>query len=318
MNKVAVVGMGTIGSHLVSRLKENKVEICFTYRRHQQGPSFERLLDLKKPFAVFFAISNRDTGEEALGLMLECLIRGIRVITCEKGALAYHADILASYMHLIGYGAVVGGGTRMLYFLKGRNLSNGPVKIQAVVNGTLNFILDAMSGGSSLDEACGQARELKYAEPNATDPLSLINGELEDVSKKVCVMYNLLCAQGEYITPELLKPIVLNEKSLNTLSDLGGDYRVVVTLSNNGIGEYSYFGEKMGGAKFGDWHIEGGFRNSSSESGLRQWVPQGVFNAVRVSEGRFGANCTLTLSGQGAGPKPTVTSMLVDFHELYG
>lgn len=320
-NKVAIIGGGAIAKHLSARLESKGVNVCFSLRRNHTEPSFETLLAQEKPQVAFLAISTLDKGEAARDYILACVKAGTPVITCEKGSLAYHAKVLRPHLDKIGYSATVGGGTRMLKYVKERHLADKKVEIHAVINGTLNFIFDEIQrGGRSLGEACKEACKLGYAEPGASDPLGLVNGELEDVRMKTCVFFNTVLATQKLATPNQLGLLEQTADDLEGLSEEGGNYRLIVSFSNHkSMKEFPRFGKQFGLHFIDGWHITGAFRqitHSSVMSQLSSWLPGGVGNAVHIIEGELGLGGKYTLSGPGAGHEPTTSAMLADFAEL--
>lgn len=318
MKKVAIIGAGGIAKHLSARLKAKGINVCFSLRRNHQGPPFEDLLAREKPQAVFIAISTLDKGEAARDYILACLKAKVPVIPCEKGSLAYHAGVLKPHLDSIGFSATVGGGTRMLKYVAGRHPAGKQMEIHVVLNGTLNFVLDEMRrGGRSLGEACREACKLGYAEPGASDPLSLINGELKDVMMKICVFFNTVLARHRFITPNRFRPLKLTAEDLEELSQEGGDYRLVISFSNRRpMKKHSHLGRQFGPHFIDGWHIAGSFRQITQASQLSSWLPGGVGNAVHIIEGKLGSGGKYTLSGPGAGHEPTTSAMLADFDEL--
>ncbi len=319
MKKVGIIGAGGIAKHLAARLESQGITVCFSIGRNQTE-QFSELLEAEKPHAVFLTISTLDKGEAALDYILACIKAGILVITCEKGALAYHAKALKPYLDKIGFSATVGGGTRMLKYVTERHLTDKQVEISAVVNGTLNFLFDEIRrGGRSLGEACKEACKLGYAEPGATDPLSLINGELKDVRMKTCVFFNTVLASNRLVTPDEFGLLEQTASDLEQLSEDGGDYRLVVSFSNHKqTKEHPRFGKQFGLHFIDGWHITGSFRQITQASQLSLWLPAGVGNAVYITEGELGSGGKYILSGPGAGHEPTTSAMLADFEELCG
>ena len=125
---------GGIAKHLQSRLVGQGHHAWLTVRKSKE--EFKALLRSEQIQAVFIAISTLDKGEAARDYILTCVEAGIPVITCEKGALAYHAKVLKPHLDYIGFSATVGGGTRMLKYVQDRQLTGKQVEIHAVVNGT--------------------------------------------------------------------------------------------------------------------------------------------------------------------------------------
>jgi homoserine dehydrogenase len=316
MKKVAIIGAGGIATHLRARLLSQGINVCCSLQKNPRD-KLASLLEHEKPQAVFLAISTLDEGEAARDYILTCIKAEIPIITCEKGALAYHAKVLKPHLDKIGFSATVGGGTRMLKYVQSRHLTGKQVEIHAVVNGTLNFIFDEICQGRSLGEACKEACGLGYAEPGATDPLSLINGELKDVRMKTCVFFNTILASDRLVTPHELELLRLTAKEVEQLSERSGDYRLVISFTNKkSAREHTRFGRQFSLHFVDSWHITGSFRQVTQASELSSWLPEGFGNAVHIIEGNLGSGGTYTLLGPGAGHEPTTSAMLADFEEL--
>ncbi|KKP86183.1 MAG: Homoserine dehydrogenase [Parcubacteria group bacterium GW2011_GWC1_35_8] len=316
IKKVAIIGVGAIARRLLERLEIQGCKVCFQFRRNQTGPSFEQLLTQHMPEAVFVAISTLDKGEAARNYILKCVEVGIPVITCEKGAIAYHAKELKPYFNKIGFSATVGGGTKILNYTKDRNPNSKFVQIHVVLNGTLNFIFDEMRHGRTLGEACAEAGKLGYAEPGANDSLSLINGELSDIARKTCVFFNTVLSKKKFLTPKALGSFSQTSLRLKNLCDKGEDYRLVVSFSNSALTVGIKFLGKGFKTKIEGWNIFGGFRKVNGFSDFMSWLPGGVGNAIHIIEGKLGAGGKYTLSGPGAGIEPTTSAMIDDYNRL--
>ena len=315
-HRIVIIGGGAIALHLGTRLDNRGHDVRYFTRITREQMSFHDLIDLVRPHAVFLAISTTDKGEAALEYILTCMKMGIPVIICEKGSLAYHAQVLRPHMSHIGFSASLGGGTRLLNYVASHYPNEKKMNIQVVLNSTLNFIFDELRHGSFLVQACAAATKTGSPEPGASDALSLINGELRDVHMKPCVFFNTVLAREQLITPDMFGRLELTKDDLRILNEKGGDYRMVVSFSNHPSTKVlPYFGKHFGIFCDG-WHIEGGFRQITKSSGLESWLPEGIGNAVHIAEGELGAQSIYTLSGPGAGLEPTTTAMLTDFREL--
>jgi len=326
-NKVAIIGAGSIAKVLKRRLRENGYVITSHVSRKgylvdglfikwsaTESQICEEILS-KRPSIVFLAISTLDNGVSAANYIRFFAGKNIPVVLCEKGSLAYHAKKISPFFKNIGFSAVVGGGTQMLGYLQGRHPRRRLVEISAVVNGTLNFIFDSNDG--SLGERCGEAQRLGYAEPGAESVLSLINGELKDVTMKACCIFNVALREFSFLTPEELGFILLTEEELKELGRKTG-YRVVVSFSNYNVPvEHAFFKRKFNALADG-WYIQGGFRHVGEDADTAGWLPGGVKNAIHIVEGEFGSGGTYTLTGPGAGAEPTTTAMLNDADRLLG
>lgn len=328
MIKVGIIGTGGISKCLQLRLQSIGWSVVFLVRRQTysfNGAEYARnkmtisdLLDEANPDLVFLAISTLDKGEEAKNYISDCVKKSIPVVTCEKGALAYHAQALEPFFALIGFTATVGGGTQLIGYLHNRFINRRHVEIHAVINGTLNFVFDEVArGGRTLGEACDEAMKLGYAEPGARNALSLINGELRDVMMKTCVLFNTTLARNEFITPSKLGALELAPWQLEELSQKAADYRFVVSFSNRTAPKrHSFFNDNFFEIAVGEWYIQGGFRQVHGDTDLASWLPGGVGNAAHIIEGELGSGGKYILSGPGAGHEATTTVMQNDAERL--
>lgn len=318
--KVIIIGGGGIARYLAARLEEVGNTIVFFLRGNQSEKSFNSFLEKECPKAVFLAISTLDKGESARDYIISCATRGIPIITCEKGSLAYHADVLHPYMNMIGCSATVGGGTMMLGHVKNKITSYASTEIEVVLNGTLNFIFDEFRKTKrSLEEICSEAVEKGCAEPGHHDFVSLINGELLDVRLKMCVFFNVTMAKGKFLTPEMFNVPQFNRESLALLESGERDYCTIASFSNHRpSGVIDSFGSKFGPGFVGDWYVAGALRSIDSGSSQYSWIPTGVGNAVKISDRYSGSESGYLLTGPGAGHEPTTTAMIADYERLCG
>lgn len=315
---VAIIGSGHIAKRLRERLEERGDKVVFSVSR-KDGGSFESRLKDYSVDVVFLAISTLDEGEAARDYILACVLRGIPVVTCEKGSLASCAKELIPYIQLIGYTASVGGGTGMLKYVRERHPNNQLMSISVVLNGTLNYVFDEMSRGSTLWEACATAFKLGIAEPGSDGILGLINGEIEDVKKKICVFFNTVLSRGVIINPKQLNgSLVQTPDDLQVLSQNGASVRMMVSFSNHRVvAEADDIVGRGTRTRFDDgWMILAGFRKVAHLPEFKSWLPGGVGNAVRIIEGEMGRGGEYLLRGPGAGEEPTTSAMLSDFGRL--
>lgn len=331
IKNAGIIGTGRVARHLAMRLKEEGyTEVFMANRsRYVHGSDYrdwgsrifstedrcEELLRLK-PDIVFLAISTTDNGETARDYIKFFASRMIPVVTCEKGSLSHWAHKLEPHMTHVGYSASVGGGTRMLQYLQSCHPNKcDKIRIEAVVNGTLNFVFDEMSRGQrTIGEACQEAIHLGYAEPGSHNPLDMINGELRDTVMKTSVIFNTVISHNRFITPTELDPVVLTVNQLERLTYEDELYRMIVSFSKRTTERpRNYFGNRLFHACVDGWQIEGGFLRVGRE---HAWIPGGVGNAVHIIVGELGAGGMYTLSGPGAGLEPTTTAMFGDAQEL--
>ena len=140
---------------------------------------------------VEMSYTNLQTGEPSTTYIAEALRRKNHVITTNKGPIALHYDELAAIAHLhgvhIGLEGTVMSGTPVIRV--GRDLLTGAgiQRIQGILNGTTNYILTRMEGGSSYAEALAEAQAMGYAE---ADPSGDVDGF--DAAAKVAILSRLV------------------------------------------------------------------------------------------------------------------------------
>src|SRR5207245_5995979 len=117
-------------------------------------------------------------GEDPARDFLERAIKaGKHVITANKEVMAKHGPALLELAleHEVDvyFEAAVGGGIPLISTFKIDLLANEINSIEAIINGTTNYILDGMAQGKSYAEALEEARRLGFAE---ADPSSDVDG----------------------------------------------------------------------------------------------------------------------------------------------
>ena len=124
-------------------------------------------------------------------LVLAALRAGKSVVTANKALVAAHADELAKAADAsnvdLYFEAAVAAAIPVVGMLR-RSLAGDQIqRISGIVNGTTNFILDAMeSTGASYEEALAEATRLGYAE---ADPTADVEGH--DAASKAAIMASL-------------------------------------------------------------------------------------------------------------------------------
>ncbi|MEK7132950.1 MAG: hypothetical protein AAB830_02755 [Patescibacteria group bacterium] len=330
--KIVIIGFGLIGKALKAKIDKvpgwNILHIVDKDRTFSaSGEALDSFnpesprLDLLIPEGcdlAFLAIPTYDKGETAYCYIRYAVERGIPVVTCEKGALSYYWTNLEKFMGKIGYSATVGGGTRLLPYLKQRVHGRDDVVVHVVVNGTLNYIFDEMAhAGRSYGEAVEEAQRLGYAEPGATDYLQVLNGEIKDTVMKTAILFNACMKKSKTMRPDDVSLKLLEKDDLARLIKESKNRRYIVSFlppgneqENDIIGGFEY--------ECDGWRISAGFQAINSNPLFLNWLPRGVNNSVLTYEGDFGEDGIYALSGPGAGSKPTTASMIRDAKILLG
>lgn len=133
----------------------------------------DALLDLK-PDLLVEALSEGGAGHDLIRAALE---RGIDVASANKQAISRDpaglAQLASEKGARLAYSAAVGGGSPMIETLRAAR-ANGPVAgFEAVLNGTVNFMLDRLDQGADFADALSDARIAGFAEE---DPSSDLEG----------------------------------------------------------------------------------------------------------------------------------------------
>lgn len=206
---IALLGFGTVGAEVFRLLGENAE--AFAHRiggpaeirgvavsdasKSRPGVPDELLTDDAR---ALVARDDIDLVVEVIGgidypreLVLAALRAGKSVVTANKALVAAHADELAEAADAadvdLYFEAAVAAAIPVVGMLR-RSLAGDQIqRISGIVNGTTNFILDAMeSTGASYDDALAEATRLGYAE---ADPTADVEGH--DAASKAAIMASL-------------------------------------------------------------------------------------------------------------------------------
>ncbi len=110
-------------------------------------------------------------SDAALACIEVALARGSHVVTADKVLVSHHGTRLRRMAQSTGasfsYSAAIGGALPVLE----RLALAPPVSVRAVLNGTANFVLHAISQGSTFDDAVQHAQQAGYAEADPSRDL---------------------------------------------------------------------------------------------------------------------------------------------------
>jgi homoserine dehydrogenase len=123
-------------------------------------------------------------------LVLRAIARGKDVVTANKDLVATEGPWLAAFAARTGaslrYEGAVGGAIPIVRALAGSLADEDVLEIGGVLNGTTNFVLDAMESGAEYAEALAEAQRLGFAEQ---DPRSDVDGH--DAAHKLAILAGL-------------------------------------------------------------------------------------------------------------------------------
>jgi homoserine dehydrogenase len=195
---VGLLGCGTVGSGVARRLLASHPQllrgIAVRDPRKPRDVAWDAFLD--DPFAV---VDDPDVEVvvECIGglglareLVLRAIARGKHVVTANKDLIATEGPWLAQFAARTGaslrYEGAVGGAIPIVRALGGALAGEDVLEIGGVLNGTTNFILDAMASGAEYGEALAEAQRLGFAE---SDPRSDVDGH--DAAHKLAILAGL-------------------------------------------------------------------------------------------------------------------------------
>ncbi len=190
--RVGLLGLGIVGSQVAERLEMQRELVT----ERTGGPvELTRVLvrdpQKRRAYRPTGAVLTTDPAEiledPTIGVVIElmggmepartfierAIDSGKAVVTANKEVMAHHGPELLELAKRRGvdvyFEAAVGGGIPLISTFKIDLLANHISRIEAVINGTTNFIIDRMArDGAGFDDALAEAQRLGYAEADPT------------------------------------------------------------------------------------------------------------------------------------------------------
>jgi homoserine dehydrogenase len=310
--KIALLGLGTVGSGVVKVLLSHGAEMqeragCrlvlhriadADMRRPREGLDLSRLplvadanhaIDDPEVQIVIELIGGL---EPARTLILKALAAGKHVVTANKALLAHHGRELFEEARrhgvMLGFEAAVAGGIPLIRAVKEGLPANRITSVFGIVNGTCNYILTQMTDeGRDFSEVLKEAQAHGYAE---ADPTLDIEGL--DSAHKLQILATL---------------------AFRTAVDLEDIYTEGITgVSQQDVvnaGELGYRIKLLAIAKASDGALEARVHPTMIPAGSPMAAVSGVFNAVFITGDNVG---NLMFYGRGAGQLPTASAIWSD------
>jgi homoserine dehydrogenase len=259
--------------------------------------SKEVIESLNADLVVDLTPTNLVDGQPSLSNIRRSLRLGMNVVTANKGPLALEMPILMDLAKLNGvalkFSATVGGATPFLSFAHDCLGGDEIMGIEAILNGTSNFILSQMENknGASFEEALLEAQKLGYAE---TDPSLDVDGL--DTAAKLVILANW----------SMNRRFTLKDAKVKGIRDVRGQQIESAKSRNRRIRLVGKIGIEAKGKEI----------VSVNPAELEVDDPlcvQGTLNAVRFKTKLAG---NLTLIGAGAGGDETASAILRDILEI--
>jgi len=182
--RIALAGYGHVGQALAERLAtDERYEIASILVRDVNrsravappcAPTADRdAFASPRADVLVDALSCHRTGTT---LALEWLARGAHVVSASKRAISTDYEALAGAARSgaveLRYSAAVGGAAPVLETVAAAKRSGTVESVTAILNGTVNFILDRLSRGANFQAALAEARLAGFAEESPIEDLS--------------------------------------------------------------------------------------------------------------------------------------------------
>ena len=218
------------------------------------------------------------------------------VVTANKEVMAYHGPALLELARErrvdVYFEAAVGGGIPLISTFKIDLLANEISRIEAVINGTTNYIIDRMAtDGQSFDDALAEAQRLGYAEPDPTYDV-----EAYDAAFKLTIMSSIAFRTR-------IDPACVYREGIRQLDPV--DFRYAAELG--------YAIKLLAFAQATDGQVELHVHPTCIPQSHLLAAVHDAYNAVVIDGDLVGR---VLLYGQGAGGRPTASAVVGDILDL--
>ena len=237
-------------------------------------------------------------GEEpSYSYLQQAIEHGCQIITANKVMFAkFGAKLLkkaSEYGVHIGYEATVAGGVPIIRTIGEQLQVNRIKRIQAILNGTSNFILTEMrKEKAAFKTVLRNAQELGYAE---NDPTNDIGGF--DAFYKLMILCNLAFGkQPNWDDVEIQGISAISSEQIQAAEEKHARYKQVAEVVNEG------------------GKIKASVRPILTDANHPLYNVEGVDNAIVIQSSLAG---TVTVQGPGAGSEPTASAMIEDLAHIF-
>ena len=302
--KIGMLGLGTVGSGVFKTLKRfDNVEIVKICVKDINRPRNIDGLDNNILTTDAYSIINNpeiDIFVEVIGgvnpaweYISEAIKSGKHIVTANKELLAKKGkelfELAEKHNKVVLYEAAIAGGIPLIMPLKTIMAGNDITKIQAILNGTTNYILTKMDvDGASYEDVLKEAQELGYAE---TDPTGDVEGF--DAAYKITTLATIAFNKRVDINKVYREGISkVRAEDMLQANELGYKIKLIANASINKAGEV-------------DVRVHPTLVSKNSTLAHIDYVT----NAVGMTGFPIG---DILLSGPGAGEFPTASSVIGD------
>lgn len=297
--KIALIGLGTVGQAFYELLEAKNLADKVKYIV-VKDPQKQRLktgsqigFDWTKPLSdpeITHVVELIDDADEAFKIAEAALSRGLHFISANKKMLAENLKQLLDWEQGFGgqlyFEASVAGAIPIIRTLKEYFEYEEVTGLEAILNGSTNFILESIAQGLDYKEALAQAQSLGFAE---SDPFLDVSGW--DPTYKLSILIYL-------VSGTLIKPENIRRSGLETLDpqwSIGRDHKAKLIAS---------------------WQTQGALKAKVGLKYLEKEHPlyhvAREENAILVHSQHGGS---YLLQGKGAGAKPTAWAVYADLKQ---
>ncbi len=284
--KIAILGFGIVGSGAYEILKASGYTVgkVLDIRAHDElgdvlTTNYDDILNDKEIGVVAEAIGGL---EPAHTFLVKAIKAGKHVVSSNKHLICTYYDELLTlakeYGVTVRFSASAGGGIPWLHNLRRATRCDNITKVFGIMNGTTNFILDAMiTDSADFSEVLAVAQKLGYAE---ADPSADIDGldtarktaisssiafdtEISDDQVAIFGLRNIKKCDVDYIMGEMgmsvryvgtgvrngntasayVEPTIIDNDSLLSCVKKNNN---MISLVGDNVGQLSFFGQGAG------------------------------------------------------------------------
>ncbi len=312
--RVGLAGLGTVGlgtyrvltenANLISARSGVKIEVAKAVVRNVEKAREKtgEALEIASDFSSILDDPTIDIAVELMGgieaartFVLKAIERGKHVVTANKHLIATHGEEILRAAQARGvavaYEAAVAGGIPIIKALREGLVGDEIESVSGILNGTCNYIMTKMLGGSSYKETLSEAQKLGYAEADSTFDVEGI-----DTAHKITILSALA-----FGTPFTFEAAHIEGISSVTAKDVAAAQLVHAKV------------KLVAQAK----KTEAGIEMSVAPRVVRDaslfYKIDDVMNAVEVVAGGLGPTF---YSGRGAGERPTASAVVSDIVDI--
>ena len=301
--KIGIIGLGTVGSGVYKTLQDySNFEIVKIGVKNINKPRNIEGLDNSILTDNPYDVVNSDADivveliggvEPAFSLIKQAILNGKHIVTANKELLAKFGEELFNFAEehnkVVLYEAAIAGGIPIIMPIKTILAGNKINHIEAILNGTTNYILTKMDAdGASYDDVLREAQALGYAE---TDPTGDVEGL--DAAYKITTLSTLAFRKRikfENVYSEGITKV--RTEDMKMANELGYKIKLIAYADLNKDGK-------------ADVRVHPMLVSKDSTLAHIDYVK----NAVSLKGHPVGH---ITLSGPGAGEFPTASSVVGD------